>query len=213
MFIWVILTVGLAVYSSSGLHWVKPFKRGYADTFYGYAAIAFSIGTLFAWLGVRGAKTSEKKTMAKVFMYVNLIATSTYIIQATRLTPVLRGVNGMPVDLARFLEWFSTCPPLIHMIGAITRNPKLSKKIISSDYMVKICGFMASISREPYSYIFSTVAVAAFCHLILGLWSMFTNAIDGETDCKLDVDALKFARTLTIYSWIAFPITWHLQKS
>ncbi|KAJ3319025.1 hypothetical protein HDU76_000663 [Blyttiomyces sp. JEL0837] len=213
MTIWVVITLALFGYMLSGLHRSRKFNRGVADEWYGYGACSFAIGTLFAYLGVESAKTAEKKMLSRVFLWVNMIATSTYLLQRARLTPTVIGISGAPVDVARYLEWFSTCPTMIHMIGSITRSESLAHKTMMIDYLLLSFGFLGSISREPYSYLFSTFAVVCFCFLVSGLWTMFTRAIDGDVECSMDVLALRWARNATCVSWSCFPLIWYLQKS
>ncbi|KAI8845399.1 hypothetical protein BC829DRAFT_399579 [Chytridium lagenaria] len=184
--IWCVLTVALAAYTLSGKHRLKKYDRQYADNAYEYAIVAFSIGSVFA--------------MTLVLFWINAIAAATYVVHYMRLTPTLSDSTGKPMDPARFLEWYTTCPVTIKMIGELTS-------------LLLTFGFLASTVREPYSYLFSTCAVACFTYVFRGLWDMFTMAADGETDSKLDPGALKAARAATCYSWFAFPIAWHCQKA
>ncbi|KAJ3206948.1 Guanylate cyclase 2G [Dinochytrium kinnereticum] len=230
---WFILTAGLTWYTLFGNHKAKKYNRGFADNAYEYSSIAFLIGTVFAYLGNRGAKNDEKKSLTSVLFWINAIAMFTHAIHALRLSPTLSDSTGKPMDPARFLEWFTTCPVTIQMIGVfsfspdrlvsfylsevplgeITRNDTMGKRIMKIDFLLLSFGFLASVVKEPFSYIFSTCAVACFTYVYRGLWDMFTRAIDGETDSKLDPSALKAARAATCYSWLAFPITWHFQKA
>ncbi|KAJ3097901.1 Guanylate cyclase 2G [Phlyctochytrium planicorne] len=210
---WVIITLCFTVYVLSGKHRVKKYNRGFADSAYQYAGVAFAIGSTFAYVGKNNARTLEKRSMSTVLFWINTIAMMTYAIHALRLSPTLSDATGKPMDPARFLEWFTTCPVTISMIGNITKNEKMAKSIVRTDFMLLSFGLIASTVKEPFSYLFSTCAVACFTYVFSGLWGMFTKAIDGETDCNLDPNALRAARAATCYSWLAFPITWHLQKS
>ncbi|KAJ3319026.1 Guanylate cyclase 2G [Blyttiomyces sp. JEL0837] len=213
MMVWVFMTIALTYYTLT-MHRMKKFNRRYSDDFYSYASFGFLIGTVFAYLGAESARTSDKRLLSRVFLYVNGIAMITYALQVMRLTPVLTSAStGFPVDPARFLEWFSTCPTMIHMIGAITRCESIARRAMYFDYILLVCGFSASVVKEPFSYLLSTVAVICFCNLYSNLWTMFTKAIDGETDCTLDPVALRYARAATCYSWSCFPIIWFSQKA
>ncbi|KAJ3213185.1 Guanylate cyclase 2G [Dinochytrium kinnereticum] len=210
---WFLITGILTWYSLSGQHKSRKYNRGFADTAYEYAGVAFLIGTVFAYLGFKGAKNDEKRSLTLVLFWINAIATLTYVIHSLRLSPTLNDSTGKPMDPARFLEWFTTCPVTIQMIGEITNNDKMGKRIMKIDFLLLSFGFLASTVKEPFSYLFSTCAVACFSFVFRGLWDMFTRAIDGETDCKLDPTALKAARAATCYSWLAFPFIWHFQKA
>ncbi|KAJ3096111.1 Guanylate cyclase 2G [Phlyctochytrium bullatum] len=207
IFIWATLSLILGYYTISGRHRFKRYNRGYADNAYEYAAVAFLIGVVFAYLGGKGTKNEEKKSLSKVLFWVNFMAMATYIIQALRLTPTVGDSQGRPMDPARFLEWFSTCPVTIEIIGEITQTRRIAKKTVKFDVTLLIFGLTASVVKDPYSYLASTCAVVCFTFVFKGLWDMFTKAIDGETDCNLDPMALKAARTATCFSWLAFFLT------
>ena len=184
------------------------FPREYSDYMYYYGASAFFIGLSFAWLGSVSAKNPEKRALAKVLLLVDGVAMATYLIQASRLTPSLKDMNGYPVDLARYLEWICTCPSLVSLIANVTRNPGSAAKTVFSDYVLLVCGFLGAIFREPYSQMCFFIAVGSFFNVISGLWDMFTNAIEGNNDCKLDKLSLSLARGATIVAWTAFPLTY-----
>jgi len=50
------------------------------------------------------------------------------------------------------------------------------------------------------------VAATNFVTVVSGLWQMFTEAIDGDTQCKLDSFSLTVARNATVFSWTSFPL-------
>ena len=168
---------------------------------YLYGASVFFIGFSFAILGYLSAKTPEKKALSQVLLFVDLIAFFTYGIQSARWTPSLKDVNGYPVDVARFLEWICTCPSLILLIGNVTKDKTEMKRTVFYDYLLLILGFLGACLKEPYSQMCLIGAFGCFTIVISGLWDMFTRAIKGETDCKLDKISLQMARAVTVASW------------
>jgi bacteriorhodopsin len=168
---------------------------------YYFTASAFAFGLFFSWLAHSTAKTTEKKSLSRILFMVDAISFSTYLITALRLTPTLRDLNGYPVDVARFLEWITTCPSLILIIGEIAKKRELAAVTMRYDYVMLICGFMASITREPYSTYFSAGALACFVNVIIGLNDMFLDAKSPKSECKLDSLTIDTARYGTVLSW------------
>lgn len=210
--VWMVLTMTLGFYSLTIRHRLIRFDRGSSDQWYFYAASAFFIGIFFAWLANQSARNAEKKTLSNVLLLVDTISFSTYIIHSLRLTPSLRDLNGYPVDPARYLEWMSTCPVLILLIGEITKTPRVAAKALFYDYCLLITGFLSAITREPYSSIFGTLSMGCFFNVIEGFNEMFAAAIEGRSDCKLDKVSLGTAKTITVVAWWAFPITFFSVK-
>ncbi|KAJ3089567.1 Guanylate cyclase soluble subunit beta-2 [Quaeritorhiza haematococci] len=213
MFMWVGVTLYLGFLVLSGKHRPKAFDRGMADMWYWYTASAFFLGLTFAWMAYSSARTAEKRTLAGILLAVDAISMSTYVITAMRLTPTISGCNGIPVDPARFLEWISTCPVMIFLIGEITNQRKLARWTMHIDYILLVLGFTASVLREPFSHMASTGAVICFTFVVSGLWNMYSAPIEGKTKSGFDLFALKAARISTVGSWSCFPIIWHLQKN
>lgn len=209
--IWVLLTSGLGYLMYTGAYTPKPFNRGMSDIWYLYTASAFFLGISFAVLGYCSARNSEKKNLAAILMIIDFVAMSSYIIQAMRWTPTLNGLNGVPIDPSRFLEWFATCPVLIYMIAEITKNHEMAKSLMINDYLLLVFGFFASIMREPFSSWMNTLSCICFMAVVQGLFKMYQAAIDGETGCKLDTVGLRVAQFSTCLAWTLFPIVWILQ--
>jgi hypothetical protein len=199
--VWAVLTVVFAWYSLTGLHKTKPFNRGMADMWYYYTASAFLFGAAFAWLGYSSARTAEKKQLTGVLFLVDVTATVSYLVQAARITPTIRGVNGIPIDPSRYLEWLCTCPVLIYLIGEVTKNREISLRAMKGDYTLLIFGFLAAIFREPYSEACGVMSCIFFMYVVKDLYDMFQNAIDGVSDCNLDKSALRAVQFATVFSW------------
>jgi class 3 adenylate cyclase len=197
-----------AMQNQAKLH---KFDRGDANMWYGFTACAFAFGSFFAWLSLTIAKSPEKKALSKILLLVDGMAFFTYLLSAFRLSPTLRDINGYPVELARFMEWICTCPSLILMVGDITKMRTTASRTSKFDYVLLVCGFMASITKEPYSTYFAFGAVTCFVQVITGLDDMFKAAVNDPT-CKLDSYSLQIARFATVITWIAFPATWFSTK-
>jgi class 3 adenylate cyclase len=178
---------------------------------YGFTACAFAFGSFFAWLSLTIAKSPEKKALAKILLLVDGMAFCTYLLSAFRLTPTLKDINGYPVEVARFMEWICTCPSLILMVGEITKMKAKASTSSKFDYALLVFGFLASITKEPYSTYFAFGAVICFVQVITGLDEMFRAALTDPT-CKLDPFSIKIAQYATLATWTAFPITWFLVK-
>lgn len=187
---------------------MQSFDREFADYVYLYAIAAFTVGLGFACLGFATSKSAEKRGLALVLLLVDFCATSTYLLHFFRLSPAINDKNGYPVDVGRYLEWLTCCPSLIALIGNITRSKDIIDRTVFNDYLLVITGFFASILREPFSEIALIFSCGAHCIVVIGLYDMFTNAIEGRTDCKLDKSALKLARFATILAWNAFPLVY-----
>lgn len=198
---WVLATSGLAVYALSKYSYQMRFDRGISDYAYVCAVSAFIIGIGFAALGYNSAKTAEKKGLAMVLLLVDIVATATYALHFLRLSPALKDANGYPVDVGRYIEWLTCCPSLIALIGNVTRNTTVVNRTMSYDYLVVICGFFASILKQPWSELFLIIACASHCVVITGLYDMFTDAIEGKTVCTLEKTALKLSRLACMVSW------------
>lgn len=189
------------------------FNRGIADSWYKFAYTSFSFGFLFSWFGYSAARSPEKKSLALVLLMVNFVAGATYFLQQCRLTLIFKNVAGHPVDIARYLEWFSCCPVLINIISEVTKTPHHLDNTMTHDYIMLTFGLIGSLMREPYSYLSTTMAVATFTVCLIGLWNMYTEAIEGKSGSTLDNRSLKTARFFTILCWCCFPIIWHFQKT
>lgn len=179
------------------------FDRDDANVWYFYTASVFSIGIFFSFLAFVSAKSQEKTALSKVLFWVNFIACSTYLLSATRNTHSLPDIHGYPVDICRFIEWVSTCPVLILLIGEITKTPEISHRTMENDYIMLSLGFLGSITREPFSFVFQMACFSYFTLVIRGLIEMFDLAIEGKTACNLDKNALIAAKFGTLCSWTA----------
>jgi bacteriorhodopsin len=202
----VVTTIGMAFYASTRKQ--PQFDRGDSNSWYFYTASVFAIGIFFSFLALISAKTPEKKALSKVLMSCCMIAMSTYILSAFRLTHALYDLNGYPVDVGRFIEWISTCPVLILLIGEITKSPEIAAATMENDYIMLSLGFLGAITREPYSLFFQMLCFYFFALVIFGLNEMFNNAIEGKTKCTLDKNALLVSKYATLITWNAFAFIW-----
>ena len=206
--LWVGLTLFLTTRALASRSRLLKYDRGDGPLWNFWTASIFAFGALFAWLAQGTARTAEKLSLSRVLFWCDTIAMMTYLITGFRLTPALSSLSGTPVDVARFLEWVGTCPVLIMLIGEVTKQPKIAKQTMIFDYIMLCCGFMASITRDPYAYLFSWIAFGCFSLVVRGLYDMFTDAIEGKTDCHLSPGALEQARFSTVVSWSLFPAVW-----
>ena len=91
-------------------------------------------------------------------------------------------------------------------MGEITKQRDRAHVAVKFDYVLLICGFFASITKEPYSTTLSMMALMSFWNVISGLNDMFQSAMDPNSGCKLHVLNLKAARFFTVLGWSAFPL-------
>ena len=201
--IWLITSIVWA-YTSFGN--ANPIKTMRFFTPYLYAASVFFIGVFFAAMGYGVAKNQEKRMLSEVLIIVNLIAMGSYLIMYFGLTPILRDVNGYPVQFAKILEWVATCPALIALTSSLTRDSNGAGTAISYDYLLLVCGFFGSILKSPHTYFALLIAVGSFYKVISYLWNILTDSIEGKTLCRLDKLSLKVVRAITVYSWAFFPV-------
>ncbi|KAJ3263903.1 hypothetical protein HDU77_009799 [Chytriomyces hyalinus] len=101
----------------------------------------------------------------------------------------------------------------IRLIGEVTHNKDISYQASRLDYLLLTCGFLAVLTKQPYSRIFVTTAVGIFCFLISKLNMMFDRAIRQETPCTLDAPSLLKVKQITMVTWSIFGITFHLQRA
>ncbi|KAI8622173.1 nucleotide cyclase [Chytriomyces sp. MP71] len=192
----------------------KPrFDRSGARDVYFYTASAFSIAVVYSYIAFINATSKEKQELGKVLMVVNAIPVATYLLQAFELSPSYMDLAGHPVDPARFLEWLSTCPILVYLIAEITDNTHRGDEVANYDYANLILGLICTVFRQPWSEFFACCAAMFFFHTMTALYQMFTTAIKGETNCKLDAASLFHARTITLVAWTAFPVTFFAQRT
>jgi bacteriorhodopsin len=177
------------------------FDRENSNQWYFYTSSVFGIGIFFAFLALVSAKTPEKKALSKVLMSCCTIAMCTYLLSATRLTHALYDIRGYPVEVGRYIEWISTCPVLILLIGEITKNNEIAAQTMEYDYIMLSLGFLGSITREPYSFVFQMLCMYFFTLVIHGLNEMFDNGISRKSPCTLDVNALIVSKYATLITW------------
>jgi class 3 adenylate cyclase/uncharacterized membrane protein YhaH (DUF805 family) len=206
MKLWIPTTLCLAFYALTKRQ--PKWDRQDANTWYYYTASVFGIGIFFSFLAIASAKTQEKKALSKVLLYCNIIACSTYLLSATRLTHALPDVLGHPVEVGRYIEWISTCPVLIVLIGEVTKCPEIASRTMSYDYIMLMFGFAGSITREPFSYFMLMCCLSYFSLVIYGLSEMFDLAIAGKTGSTIDVPALRTSKYATLFAWNAFTFIW-----
>jgi hypothetical protein len=199
--LWVISTIVLGYYSLTKKQ--PAHDRQDSNTWYYYTASVFGIGIFFSFLAFISAKTNEKKALSKVLFYCNVIAMSTYLLSAARLTHALPSILGHPVEIGRYLEWVTTCPVLILLIGEITKCQEIAAVTMRYDYTMLCFGFLASITRQPFSFTLVMICFAYFSMVLYGLEKMFRLAIEGKTDCNLDIPALTAAKYGTLCAWSA----------
>ena len=96
------------------------------------------------------------------------------------------------------------------MIGNVTRvNGSLRKRTVINDYLLLIFGFIGAVTREPYSQAALFCSYGSHFIVVSGLWEMYTQAIDGATDCKLDKNSLYMARAATAVAWNTCILSFH----
>ncbi|KAL2920337.1 hypothetical protein HK105_200410 [Polyrhizophydium stewartii] len=200
------ITVPLVAYSLTIRNRLNRFDRGTSEAWYGYTASIFAIGFFFAGLAGLTARSAERRSLSYALLMIDLIPLCTYILQAYHLTPALRDSNGYPVDAARYLEWLSTCPSLVLLIGEVTKTYETCRTTVVADYLMLIFGTLGAVAREPFASVFSTLASGFFFTVIGGLWEMYSAAIEQRTASRLDQVSLRFARNATIFAWSCFPL-------
>ncbi|KAJ2999745.1 hypothetical protein HDV02_001988 [Globomyces sp. JEL0801] len=122
---------------------------------------------------------------------------------------VLSNQTSYPVDVARFVEWASTCPSLILLIGDITKQQSSAGRSMKFDYVMLICGFMSAITREPFSTYFSAGALMCFFQVLSTFNQMFVSAMN-DPSCSADPVSMNTARLGTLISWFACKIKSYL---
>ncbi|KAJ3243971.1 hypothetical protein HDU78_011634 [Chytriomyces hyalinus] len=211
-----ILWIGITLFGVFMIHkgYQQPqFDRGYAQDAYVYTACGFFISFVYANVATMNAQNNEKRQLGRVLRNINFIAMMTFVIQAMDLSPSFLDHAGNPFDVGRILDWVSNCPTLIRLIGEVTHNKDISYQASRLDYLLLTCGFLAVLTKQPYSRIFVTTAVGIFCFLISKLNMMFDRAIRQETPCTLDAPSLLKVKQITMVTWSIFGITFHLQRA
>lgn len=204
--LWVLSTAMLAFYSVTQPQ--PQYDRKDSNMWYYYTSSVFAIGVFFSFLALVSARSNEKKALSKVLMSCNIIAGTTYLLSALRLTHALYDINGYPVEIGRYIEWVSTCPVLILLIGEITQEREIAALTMENDYIMLTLGFLGSVTREPYSFAFQMLTFFYFSQVIAGLTTMFDNAIQGKNACNLDKPALQAAKWATVITWNCFAFIW-----
>lgn len=210
---WAVVTACTTFLMMSGGHKIKRFDRGFADLFYVFAALSFAIAVAFSFIAYLGARTDEKRALTMILCAVNAIAMFSYCLQILRLTPTTMDHVGNPVDPARFLEWISTCPVLIYLIGEITKTQPYQTETVKCDFALIIAGYIASVLKQPYSEIFATISSIYFFYAISNIMDMYDMGINRVTECKVNTQSLIAAKTITRGAWWGFTSIWYIQRS
>ncbi|KAJ1552039.1 hypothetical protein HK405_012914, partial [Cladochytrium tenue] len=211
--VWSIVTALGAWYNLTQPPNHPEFDRGVSDEFYLYNASAFAVSFLYACISYFTSKPGEKKELSKILICINFVAFISYVIQAYRLTPSFLDFVGHPCDVSRFFEWFATCPILVYLIAAITRNNQYASVTATFDYALLTAGLLAAMAKQPYSELFATISTIFYCYTLYNLMEMYNSAIRGETPCQLDPQSLYNARGTTFIAWNMFTIVWYIQRS
>ncbi|KAJ1503684.1 Nitrogen permease regulator 2 [Coelomomyces lativittatus] len=205
---WGTASIVLMIYTLF-FHEKQAYRRGWADIWYGYGAFGFLVGLVFAFLGFQSAKNPEKKSLSLCLLGVNFISFTSYLLILLRLTPTMEGVLSNPVEPARYLEWISTCPILILLIDDITHSSRNSKWVVINDYVLCLTGFLGAVlTPRPFGDLFHWISCCSFSFVVYSLWKSFTDAIDGITNSKVEISALRWLRISTTFTWTAFPFAW-----
>ena len=186
------------------------FYRGTADSWFEYAALAFFIGIAFSLMGWANARTAEKKSLSMNLFWVNAISFCSYLMIILRLTPTIEGPNlANPVEPARYLEWITTCPLLIHLIGNATRTQLPVKQIMIADYALTTFGIGGALLPRPFDHYSNTCAACCYVIVAGSLYRFFTDAINGDTKCSIEAHYLRTCRATTLICWSLFPFFYY----
>ena len=200
------LTIGASIYQMNHPSDIE-YYRSNTQQFFLYNAVAFSLGIVFAGMGLMTSTNPEKRNLSLVLFLVDIISFLSYILMAFELTPTFEGaIMGNPIEPARYLEWMAGCPSLIMIINELTKSESKATSALLCDYTLIAFGFLGAISPYPYSEWFNYISIFCFAHVVESLYKYFTDAIEGRTECTLDKTTLKVIRFSTIFTWSLFPV-------
>jgi class 3 adenylate cyclase len=89
------------------------------------------------------------------------------------------------------------------LVGEITKEKDIARKATKNDYILLTFGFLANISKEPFSFYFALTALYQFTKVITAFNKMFTRAMNPKGNSKFEPLSLQIARMATVISWAA----------
>ena len=175
---------------------------------------SFFFALSFAWLANQSAKSGDKKAVTQALYLLNFFPMMTWFLISNRLTPNFKDINGYPVATARYMEWIMASPLLVRLSADLTKcDESLYNSVSLHNNLCLVFGFLASITREPYSSLFTTISHGVFFPVVVGLYQMFTEPIEGKNKrCKVDHITLRVARDVHIAGQIMVGLPWFLVR-
>ncbi|KAJ3338020.1 hypothetical protein HDU93_010086 [Gonapodya sp. JEL0774] len=179
------------------------------DTYDWICIWACVFGMVYALISYWTAKLPEKRFLSLALFLCLGMAIGSYIIMIFRLDPAIvdpfRGTLNHPI---RFIEWMCCCPLLIQIIFVITKTRRNVSYVRLANFLMDLTGFFGAIFPRPWADISLVVSQGLFMYIIINLWIVYTDAIDGKTECRFPTRSLKIVRVTTMIAWWTFTTTY-----
>ena len=144
--------------------------------------------------------------MGRLLVYVNLMAGTTYYLLKNGIGPSILDANGFPVYASRYIEWVTTCPSLILVMGELANEQGHGLRIAVMDSFIFVFGFLG-ILPPPYGIISAVLSLLFFFRVMYGILYLYKTALADGSKCIVDRKSLMVARAMTLCCWAFFPIT------
>ncbi|KAI8895894.1 hypothetical protein BC833DRAFT_599663 [Globomyces pollinis-pini] len=212
--IWICATAGSIVFLKNNPDFGHyHYNRGSADMSYIFAGIAFFCAAAMFFMTYQASESKEKKSIAFALASICTVLgiTDTFILPG-RMSIVLKGFNGQPVDVANWLEQLLMTPILIEIIAEYTKTRRVGTESQLYNSMVYIFGFLSTITKNPFSAGFAWISVSAY-----GVWvplveKMHLVGASGETGATMSRSAIWWSKILCYMGNHGVAIVWGLQR-
>ena len=195
------------------------FDRGNSAEWYSFATTAFGMANVFASMvsslfikAALDSKSKDRRSMGRLLVYVNIMAMTTYYLLKNNIGPSILDSNGYPVYATRYIEWITTCPSLILVLGELSNEQSKAIHVAWIDSLIFVFGFLG-ILPDPYGPICGVISLLLFFRVMTGILGLFKAALSGNSKCIVDRNSLLAARVMTVCCWSMFPMIHFSLKS
>ncbi|KAJ3338019.1 Guanylate cyclase 2G [Gonapodya sp. JEL0774] len=182
-----------------------PKKGPNSDLYDTYCIWGYSLCIFFTLLNLMTMKDPNKRFLAWAVLACQSMGCGAYVFMVNRWDYAAPDVyRGTAMHAIRFLEWSCCCPILASIAFSVTKTKHKATPILVLSYIMNITGGIAVWVARPYADIWMLISQAAFMPCTARLWEVYTDAINGKTECKVDKSSLYLLRFATNYSWWSF---------
>lgn len=171
---------------------------------YWLAVVAFAVGVGVVLAIRRSIGNSAERRAVTYMLVIPVGAGLSYVAMALGIGTI--SVNGLSLNLPRYIDWFVTTPFLIGFVGYAADAPRsrIAGSMIADALMI-VTGMVAVVTQGPVRWAFFGASSLFYLGLLWYLYYGFSEYLGND---PVQIGLYTLLKNHIALLWLAYPLVW-----